>query len=96
MPGLRAAPAVTQEQLLQAWRQCRGQTWPTSFEDAMGDPVLSRLVQITALHPHQPQQPQLRVVRHPWPFMAKPYVPKAPARPVVFDCKRAAAGDRDD
>jgi hypothetical protein len=83
----------TDAQMRTTWQRLRNETWPQTFEECMQDPVLSRLIYMNAKH--QPQPP-LRVVRHPWPFMAKPYVPQAPARPVVFDMKRAAAGDRDD
>lgn len=85
---------LTEQQLRSAWARVRKPGWPETFELAMDDSFYSRLVASAAKHP--PKAPQLAVVRHPWPFMAAPYIPKPPAPPAVFDIKRAAAGDRDD
>lgn len=85
-----------------AYERCRRPTWPPTYQDAMDDPVCSRLIRMSALHPAQPAQRR----GHPWPFMAavkyRPAPPPAAANastwtPLrVYDLKRAAAGDRDD
>lgn len=81
----RAEP--TEQQLRAAYKQCvarRRSVWPDTFEDAMKDPLLSRLVRITAMHPGR----ALAIQRQ--------HLPALPSAPAVFDRKRAAAGDRDD
>jgi hypothetical protein len=77
-------PEPTEQELRLAWRHCWRNTWPASFEEAMADALLSRMVRITALHPPCPRRPAA--------------VPRSTPirRPAVFDRKRAAAGDRDD
>jgi hypothetical protein len=92
-----AAIEPTTEELQRAWAHCcrANRNWPATFEEAMADPVRSRLVRLTAKHPP-------RAIRTP---AAAP--PAAPLREQTawrghshriapFDRKRAAAGDRDD
>jgi hypothetical protein len=83
----------TPEELRSAWQQCvarRRSVWPATFDEAMADPLLSRLVRITALHPPRASTKQrLRAGSVP-----APRVPLT-SRTTV-DRKRAAAGDRDD
>lgn len=79
-------PDPTDEEMRRAWAHCRRATWPSTFEEAMAHPTLSRLVRITAMHP---------------PRALRTAVASAPRftplrRPPAFDLKRAAAGDRDD
>lgn len=90
-------PEPTQEELRSAWLRCRKPSWPRTFEDAMKDALLSRLVRITALHPARMQRKA--------PHQVQPtLVPRAPERSTQpmpgpapgFDRKRAAAGDRED
>lgn len=88
----------TGEQLRAAWAAYRRDTWPPTFEEAMADPVYSRLVRLHASHLANPSH-------QPPP---SPASPASPARPVAarrlhfappsayVDRKRAAAGDRDD
>lgn len=88
---------LTDEELRAAWARLRKQEWwPATFELAMDDPFFARLVASEAKHPTKPQLQVVRQVPHPWPFMSTAFLPKPPVRPVVFDIKRAAAGDRDD
>jgi hypothetical protein len=87
MPTPATRQELTQEDLRRAWQHCRRDTWPGTYEEAMADPLLSRLVRITAMHP-----PRAQVQHQPAPSR---YARLAPAKP-FFDRKRAAAGDRDD
>jgi hypothetical protein len=73
----------TEAELIAAWRICARDTWPATFKEAMADPLCSRIVRITALHPCRPAKAA--------PLPARRFF----ARPAV-DFKRAAAGDRDD
>jgi hypothetical protein len=82
-------PEPTEQQLQAAWLVCRRPGWPISFDETMRDPTRSRLVRLTALHP-PPTEP--RRVETPARTAWLPRKTTAPA----FDCKRAAAGDRDD
>lgn len=85
-------PEPTDEEMRQAWTRCKRATWPSTFEEAMADALLSRLVRLNALHP---------------PYRARRAAPVPPPRtghslplpgirPGYVDRKRAAAGDRDD
>lgn len=80
-------PEPTEQELRAAWHACRARArspWPDTFEEAMADATLSRLVRITAMHPQR--------AHHAVPTPAI----TARRRPAFFDHKRAAAGDRDD
>lgn len=90
-------PELTEDMLRAAWSSLSAQRahWPQDYQEAMGNPLYSRLVRIEAAlrtrgpagHPPRCEAAQRR-----------------PARPltashdhlVTFDRKRAAAGDRDD
>lgn len=83
------APAYTDEQLRAAWAACRLRC---TFEEAMADPVRARLVRLNAwhlAHPNHRRQP----ARAPVPQPRRLFVAPPPG---FVDCKRAAAGDRDD
>lgn len=43
-----ARPPLTDDQLQRAFRVYRRPSWPTSFEAAMADPIVSRLVRLRA------------------------------------------------
>lgn len=87
----------TENELRAVWLAMPRKDWPATFEAAMADPLLSRLVRLTAKHPP-------RAVRAGFttsaPAMPLPRtwsrVPTHAATPSAFDRKRAAAGDRDD
>lgn len=96
-------PEPTEEELRLVYAHCRARrpaTWPGTFEEAMADATLSRLVRITALHPP-------RAMRSPRVSEPAPPRTKGPEFPslaqhqgqrfhTAIDRKRAAAGDRDD
>lgn len=94
---LTATPELTDAQLRAAWEIVRRGTWPATFEEAMEDAVLSRMVRMTAQHPpvHAPA---------PTPAPRPQPTPQAPARPMPHfqpppgwvDIKRRASGERDD
>ncbi len=92
---LIARPAEpTDNELRAVWLAMRRPTWPATFDEAMADPLLSRLVRLTAKHPPQAVRKGLGLPTTPPPaHRAGPQHRPLPAR---FDCKRAAAGDRDD
>lgn len=95
MPAL-ARIEPTQQQLRDAWTRLHRSTWPATFEEAMADPLLGRLVRMTALHP----PPAVRQVTGaaaglPLAVLAQVREPRPP-QPGFVDMKRAAAGDRDD
>jgi hypothetical protein len=85
----------TDAQLRAAWALLRRHTWPQTFEAAMDDPVLGRLVRMEALHKPAPHTP---APQRPQP------APQAPPRPMpqfvpppgYVDIKRRASGERDD
>lgn len=91
-------PEPTEQELRNAYahhRARRPADWPETFEEAMADATLSRLVRITAMHPPRPLRQQVaftaglvNAVRHTPPRHPRP----APA----IDRKRAAAGERED
>lgn len=94
---------LSDEQLLEAWRQRRRPNWPALFEDAMRDPVYARLVRMHALH--APPTRQRPAIERPDPPQACADAPMPPARaartaapqqPALFDRKRLAAGERED
>jgi hypothetical protein len=93
---MATASDYTDEQLQAAWKVCRLDSWPSTFEAAMADPICARLVRLHAWHIAHPRKA---------PAAAAPAACPAPtARPLLFlshppgyvDHKRAAAGDRDD
>lgn len=101
-PAVAVQAEPTEVQLRAAWARLKRTTWPDTFEEAMQDPVLGRMVQIGAKHP----PPRTRhyaaaAIASPLPT---PYPTAAPARPLrtftpppgYVDRMRAAAGERDD
>lgn len=100
-----ARPEPTDEELRTAWMHCRKASWPATFEEAMQDPVRSRLVRLTALHPPRkfrramptPQSTPRARLFDPVPAARdRQSLPLPGIAPAVIDRKRAAAGDRDD
>jgi hypothetical protein len=87
-------PEPTDEEMRRAWTRCKRETWPATFEEAMADPTLSRLVRITAMHP--PRAHRVRAVEPVRPEPAQRPLPLPGIAPGYVDRKRAAAGDRDD
>ena len=109
-----AAPASTTglapEALQAAWASLYKPTWPATYEAAMQDPVLSRMVTTAARHP-APAVPPVRQGRTtsapsmPLPAMRSATKTPAAHRPApqprelpegCIDRKRAASGERDD
>jgi hypothetical protein len=94
-----APPALTEQELRAAFERLRGSkrtTWPATFEEAMQDRLLARLVALNAKHPPRATVRQARGSINP--AVAPPPNPRpwrGTAAPYV-DRKRAAAGDRDD
>lgn len=102
MTAQAAAPATTcdysDEQLRAAWRRYKLRSWPATFEEAMADPVCSRLVRLHAAHIAHPSTTPGAI---PGPTVAPGAAPTPRPRfaappPGWVDHKRAAAGDRDD
>lgn len=80
-------PPVTDEHRRAAWQAMHWAGW--TFEAAMADTLRARLVECRA---HQLRKQQ-------WQQQARPAwagTPRTPAPATATDCKRAAAGDRDD
>jgi hypothetical protein len=48
---------IPESQLRAAWERVRRDNWPATYEEAMADAVLGRLVRMNALHPHAPSCP---------------------------------------
>jgi len=95
-------PQPTEEELRHAWRHCRRPTWPETFEEAMADELLSRLVRLNAMHPPRANRKPLDTRPHvhvaapaPRPRI-QPAATLRPGQPGLFDRKRAAAGERED
>ncbi len=67
--------------------------WPSTYEEAMADPLRRRLVEINAKHPPTPSRAVVTPLQRPT-LTAVPLPPlgKLP----LFDHKRAASGERDD
>ena len=85
-----APPPVTEAHLRAAFAAMAWLGW--SYEQAMADTVRSRLVTARA---YQLRNTEWRtLLRRPLGVLVTTYT--APHRPAAFDCKRAAAGDRDD
>lgn len=92
-------PEPTEDELRAAWAYCRRSSltrWPATYEEAMADATLSRLVRLNAMHP--PRRAAAAPIPAPRPQQrarsATGWLPGA--APVGIDRKRAAAGDRDD
>ena len=100
-----ADPALTDAELREAYKLCRGRTW-ADYPAEMADPTRRALVEACAAGRRRKQaQAHTRPVAPPAPICATP-LPQQPllkawpprrAEPEHFvDRKRAAAGDRDD
>ena len=91
------AAIYTTEQLQHAWLARRRPDWPPTFEAAMADELLSRLVRLEAA---ARQRAQRRAEHKPLPAWMTVNHPPAPAPPhrasPTFDARRAAANDLDD
>ncbi len=77
------------EELRSAWQQCRRSTWPTSFEEAMNDPIYFRLIRLEAGVRARRAQRQVKAPQ-------RRLSPAIPVTPPLLDLKRRAAGERDD
>lgn len=84
----------TDTELQDVWQAMRRPTWPATYAEAMADPLLSRLVKLTARHPPKAGRKGRAVPMEP-PACGRA-IPQHQPLPARFDCKRAAAGDRDD
>lgn len=83
--ALPTLPPVTDEHRRAAFTRMHWAGW--SYEQAMADTLRARLVECRAHQLRKQQwQQQARQQRSAWPTTA----------PTATDCKRAAAGDRDD
>jgi hypothetical protein len=94
MAALPARVEPTEAELRAAWSRCRRHKWPPTYEAAMADPVLSRLVRLNAKHP--PTQPRLGGSVSSAPSLHRPAIAFRTRTQSALDRKRAAAGDRDD
>lgn len=106
-PAAVAPVTITLADLRAAWMQRRRSSWPASFEAAMADPMLSRLVRAQAIG-------RAVAVRHFEAVRAGVAAGRAPAslptststspaawmparhQAPIFDRKRAASGERED
>jgi len=86
-----APPPVTEAHLRAAFAAMAWLGW--SYEQAMADTVRSRLVAARAYQLRNKDWKTL--LRRPLGQLV-PLISKTPHRPAAIDCKRAAAGDRDD
>jgi hypothetical protein len=95
-----APPALTEQELRAAFERLRGSkrtTWPATFEEAMQDRLLARLIALNAKHPPRATVRQARGSINPASApRPQPRPWRGPAQPAEIDRKRAAAGDRDD
>lgn len=92
-------PEPTVEELRRAWHHCRRATWPATFEEAMADALLSRLLRLNALHPPRSQRKPVETPRQQRgvePAAHRRAQHCLPGMPPGLDRKRAAAGERDD
>jgi hypothetical protein len=95
-------PELDDALLRRAWCLLRPPSWPQSYEACMADALRSRMVHMFAQHLRRSDAKAK--AREAWPVtalttpaLARERRSPAPATsPVVFDRKRAAAGDRDD
>jgi hypothetical protein len=98
----RAVPAEPSDNELRAvWLAMRRSTWPATFDEAMADALLSRLVRLAAKHPPPAVRKGFTTSAPAAPLQgttARPHclAPYLRRDPLAFDRKRAAAGDRDD
>jgi len=91
----RAALTITQADLQTAYTLRRRADWPATFDQAMADPLLCRLVRAEALRRAQALQDRAQQAANKPAQQVRLPAPPVTPRP-SFDCKRAAAGDRDD
>lgn len=91
---------LTDEMLHDAYQRRRRADWPTSFAQAMADPLYQRLVRIEAwcqarrqAATHAKQERRARFIAGHSPKGALPLFPTAPA---MLDAKRLASGERAD
>lgn len=89
----RRAPLTT-EQLRAAWVVRRRADWPTTFDAAMADPLLQRLVRCMAMGMAQAATRRSATAR-PAPTR-RPAPPQPQPQHQPLDRKRLAAGERDD
>lgn len=87
----------TEEQLREGWLAERRPSWPETFEEAMQDPLRSRLIHLAAARLANgplttPPATAERPVEHRGIYLPPP-IPQSPAS---LDRKRAAAGEKDD
>lgn len=91
---------VTPELLRKAWQQRRRHDWPACFDDAMADPMLSRLLRVEALR--LALAARRSAGRTPRPVPAATSTTTFPSAAATappsrgIDRKRAASGERDD
>lgn len=88
----RIRPEPSPADLHAAWERSRRATWPATYDEAMADATLSRIVRINALHPAPriTPAPAITAARR-----VRAWQP--PALPTGgIDRKRAASGERDD
>lgn len=86
MPGTTTRAPVTEAELRAAWAALHIQQWPADFAATMQDPIRARLVRIYATH-----KANTRATCKAWPLSTR-----STALRRAVDCKRAAAGDRDE
>lgn len=89
-------PEPTADELRRAWLHCRRGTWPATYDEAMADPLLSRLVRITAMHPPRAVRKAVAGPQRPATGAGAPLRLAVERTHRYLDRKRAAAGDRDD
>ncbi|MFC5498157.1 hypothetical protein ACFPOE_11475 [Caenimonas terrae] len=89
----------TEIELRAVWMTVRGRPgWPATFEEAMRDPIQSRLLVLNAKHPPKAVRSgrTTSAPSMPLPRSTTRALPMHAAVPAGLDRKRAAAGDRDD
>lgn len=96
--ALRPRINPTPEQLQAAWVRRRRRHWPDSFDAAMADPLLGRLVHMEAvlLVLAQARAARRSQAPPPQPSAAARQKSTSPHRITTPDRKRLAAGDTDD
>lgn len=100
MASLLDRHPLPEADLRAAFERSRKDNWPATFEEAMADPTLSRLITLNALHPprsKRPAAPRLFTpLRRVDPSPGQVQLPGIAPGVRIFDRKRAAAGERDD
>lgn len=84
----------TDDELRTAFRNCRRDTWPENFEEAMNDPFFARLVRLHAFQRAKRIEERAKQAHHQQ-RPARKALPVPSTQP-VFDHKRLAAGERED